>query len=74
MVAKGAPLGAHCFVPWAQQHECSPLAVGQMLLDISYMDRIALTLNKDKLKEMGRLGDNAGNIRSVTIGAGATAG
>ena len=45
-----------------------------MLLDISYMDRIALTLNKDKLKEMGRLGDNAGNIRSVTIGAGATAG
>ena len=74
MVAKGAPLGAHCFVPWAQQHECSPLAVGQMLLDMRHMDEIALTLDKDNIKEMGRSGDNIANIRSVTIGAGTTAG
>ena len=45
-----------------------------MLLDMRYMDGIALTLDKDNIKEMGRSGDDAGNIRSVTIGAGTTAG
>ena len=45
-----------------------------MLLDMRHMDEIALTLDKDNIKEMGRSGDNIANIRSVTIGAGTTAG
>ena len=45
-----------------------------MLLDMRHMDEIALTLDKDNIKEMGRSGDNIANIRSVTIEAGTTAG